>query len=69
MKTTTSITEGRLYAGAIPQGAEIIGTVERSFADKGALVRLANGAIVQMNAGAIRSLPEGINAGTFENKL
>lgn len=57
MKTTTNIKEGKLYAGAIPQGAEIIGTVERSFADKGALVKLASGVIVQMNAGVIRSLP------------
>jgi hypothetical protein len=57
MKTTTNIKEGKLYAGAIPQGAKIIGTVERGFADKGALVRLANGVIVQMNAGVIRSLP------------
>lgn len=59
MKTTTNIKEGRLYAGVIPQGAKIIGTIERSFADKGALVKLANGVIVQMNAGTIRNLPEG----------
>jgi hypothetical protein len=58
MKTTTNKAEGKLYAGAIPQGAEIIGTVERGFADKGALVKLANGVIVQMNAGIIRNLPE-----------
>ena len=58
MKTTTNKTEGRLYAGAIPQGAEIIGTVERSFADKGALVKLASGVVVQINAGVIRNLPE-----------
>ena len=57
MITTTDIKQGRLYAGAIPQGAEIIGTVERSFADKGALVKLASGVVVQMNAGVIRSLP------------
>jgi hypothetical protein len=57
MKTTNNIKEGKLYAGVIPQGAEIIGTVDRSFADKGALVKLASGVVVQMNAGVIRSLP------------
>lgn len=68
MKTTTNKTEGRLYAGAIPQGAEIIGTVERSFADKGALVKLASGVVVQMNAGTIRNLPEGNYERTSENE-
>ena len=58
MRVTSDKNKGRLLAGAIPAGAEIIGTVERDFADEGALVRLASGVTVQMNAGCIRSLPK-----------
>ena len=44
-------------AGALPEGAEVIGTIERSSADVGALVRLKGGMIVQLNAGVLRNIP------------
>ena len=49
--------EAVLYAGVLPEGAEIIGTIERSSADKGALVKLKGGMIVQLNSGAMRNIP------------
>lgn len=49
--------EAVLYAGALPEGAEIIGTIERSIADKGALVKLKGGMVVQLNAGVLRNIP------------
>jgi len=49
--------QGKLYAGALPKGAKIIGTVARNSTDKGALVKLPNGKFVQINAGVIRTLP------------
>lgn len=57
--TDTDTARGRQYAGPapLPTGAVIIGTVSRGELDKGALVRLASGAHVQVNAGVIRSLP------------
>lgn len=57
--TDTDTTRGRQYAGPapLPPGAELIGTVSRGELDKGALVRLANGNHVQVNAGVVRSLP------------
>jgi hypothetical protein len=56
-KTKAGIQKGRLYAGPIPPGAHIVGTVSRRIGDTGALCELANGRRVQLNAGAIRSLP------------
>lgn len=49
--------EGLELAGVLPEGAEIIGTIERSSADVGALVRLKSGMIVQLNAGVLRNIP------------
>jgi hypothetical protein len=49
--------EGILYAGVLPEGAEVIGTIERSIADKGALVKLKSGMVVQLNAGVMRNIP------------
>lgn len=51
------INEGILMAGVLPEGAEVIGTIERSIADKGALVKLKNGLVVQLNAGVLRNIP------------
>jgi hypothetical protein len=48
--------EGALYAGPLPEGAEIIGTIERSIADKGALVKLKSGMVVQLNNGVLRNI-------------
>lgn len=49
----------RLYwgNGPIPTGAEAAGTI-KSTDDAGALIRLASGAYVQGNAGAIKQLPQ-----------
>jgi hypothetical protein len=49
--------EGILYAGVLPEGAEVIGTIERSIADKGALVKLKSGMVVQLNNGVLRNIP------------
>ena len=49
--------EGSLLAGVLPDGAEVIGTIERSIADKGALVKLKGGMVVQLNAGVVRNIP------------
>lgn len=49
--------EAVLLAGVLPEGAEIIGTIERSIADKGALVKLKSGMVVQLNAGVMRNIP------------
>lgn len=49
--------EGALYAGPLPDGAEIIGTIERSSADIGALVKLKGGMVTQMNNGVLRNIP------------
>jgi hypothetical protein len=49
--------EGLELAGVLPEGAEVIGTIERSSADVGALVRLKGGMIVQLNAGVLRNIP------------
>jgi hypothetical protein len=48
---------GALYAGVLPEGAEIIGTIERSSADVGALVKLKGGMVTQMNNGVLRNIP------------
>lgn len=49
--------EGSLLAGVLPEGAEVIGTIERSIADRGALVKLKSGMVVQLNAGVLRNIP------------
>ena len=49
--------EGSLLAGVLPEGAEIIGTIERGIADKGALVKLKSGIVVQLNAGVLKNIP------------
>lgn len=49
--------EAALYAGVLPEGAEVIGTIERSSADKGALVKLKGGMVVQLNNGVLRNIP------------
>lgn len=49
--------EGGLLAGVLPEGAEVIGTIERSIADKGALVKLKSGMVVQLNNGVLRNIP------------
>lgn len=49
--------EGLELAGALPEGAEVIGTIERSVADRGALVKLKGGMVVQLNAGVMRNIP------------
>lgn len=49
--------EAVLLAGVLPEGAEIIGTIERSIADRGALVKLKGGMVVQLNNGVLRNIP------------
>ena len=44
-------------AGVLPEGAEVIGTIERSPVDKGALVKLKGGMITQINNGVLRNIP------------
>lgn len=49
--------EGILYAGVLPEGAEILGTIEGSIAGlDGALVKLKGGMVVQLNAGVMRNI-------------
>ncbi len=51
--------KGEFYAGAVvPPGAEMIGTVIRCSGQVGALVKLADGKYVQINAGVIRPLDQ-----------
>ena len=49
--------DGIELAGVIPEGAEVLGTIERSIADRGALVKLKGGMVVQLNAGVLRNIP------------
>ena len=49
--------EGIKLAGVLPEGAEVIGTIERSIADRGALVKLKSGMVVQLNAGVLKNIP------------
>ncbi len=49
--------EGLELAGVLPEGAEVIGTIERSITDKGALVKLKDGMVVQLHAGVMRIIP------------
>ncbi|MBT9168973.1 MAG: hypothetical protein DDT19_02325 [Syntrophomonadaceae bacterium] len=58
--TTKDIAKGRMYwgAGALPQGAELVGTVtRRGGRETGALIKMPTGILVQGNAGCLRSLP------------
>jgi hypothetical protein len=48
----------RLYTNTIPAHAVPLGTVTRDGRETGALVRLASGIHVQINAGVIRSLDQ-----------
>lgn len=59
MEITKSINSGKMYwgEGALPVGAEIVGTVKRpNELIAGALILLSNGNHVQGNAGTIRTL-------------
>jgi hypothetical protein len=48
-----------LYSGPLPPGFEALGTVRRGIGDEGALCRIqATGIYVQLNAGALRTLPQ-----------
>ena len=49
--------EGVELAGALPEGAEVIGTIERSSADMGALVKLKSGIVTQINNGVLKNIP------------
>lgn len=49
--------EAVLLAGVMPDGAEVVGIIERSIADRGALVKLKGGMVVQLNAGVLRNIP------------
>ena len=60
MRATTDTKAGRLYAGpALPQGAVLLGLVERDNLEKGALVNLPTGHYAQCNAGVLRTLDQG----------
>ena len=48
----------KLYANTLPARSRAIGTVTRDGFDTGALVLLASGQYVQINAGAIRNLEQ-----------
>ncbi|MBF0137155.1 MAG: hypothetical protein H7833_15270 [Magnetococcus sp. DMHC-1] len=48
---------GRLYAGVLPDGATLLGSVQRGCCDAGALVRLADGSHAQVTNGSVRGLP------------
>jgi hypothetical protein len=49
----------RLYTSTIPSGSRALGTITSSHGDTGALVRIdATGIFIQVNAGAVRTLPQ-----------
>lgn len=49
----------RLYSNTIPAGGRALGTITRDIGDTGALVQIeATGLYVQVNAGAVRTLPQ-----------
>ena len=48
----------RLYTQTLPLFAEPLGTIRRNGVESGALVRLATGRLVQINAGVIRNLDQ-----------
>lgn len=48
----------RFYQYAAPVGWQMLGTVQRGVMDIGALARSPAGLLVQLNAGAVRSLDQ-----------
>lgn len=57
----------RLYSNTIPAGSRALGTVTRDIGDTGALVQIeATGIYVQVNAGAVRTLPRAKVAAAIE---
>jgi hypothetical protein len=59
LRVFRDVQRGEFYAGAvIPPEAEMIGTVIRCSGQVGALVKLAGGKYVQINAGVIRPLDQ-----------
>lgn len=49
----------RLYSNTIPAGSRALGTISRDIGDTGALVQIeSSGLYVQVNAGAVRNLPQ-----------
>ena len=56
VKITTDKTAGQLYAGRIPQGGRLLGTVTIDHT-VGGLVRLASGMCVRVNSGVITGVP------------
>ena len=60
MKIVIKENKGRLYAGPIPHGMELVGEIRRrGLGDAGALVFVANtGLFCQLNAGAVRNLDQ-----------
>ncbi len=61
MKISLNTTKGRMLAGpTIPRGMVILGIVNREDGSEGALVEIpATGQYAQLNAGCLRSLPQG----------
>jgi hypothetical protein len=57
----------RLYSNTIPAGSRALGTINRDIGDTGALVQIeATGIYVQVNAGAVRTLPQAKIAAAVE---
>lgn len=57
----------RLYSNTIPAGSRALGTITRDIGDTGALVQIeATGLYVQVNAGAVRTLPQSKVAAAVE---
>lgn len=49
----------RLYTLTVPPDSTVVGVIARGLGDRGALVRInRTGEYVQVNAGAVRSLPQ-----------
>ncbi len=57
----------RLYSDTIPAGSRALGTITRDIGDTGVLVRIeATGIYAQVNAGALRALPQAKVAAAIE---
>ena len=57
----------RLYSNTIPAGSRALGTITRDIGNTGALVQIdATGLYVQVNAGAVRTLPQAKVAAAVE---
>lgn len=57
----------RIYSNTIPAGSRALGTITRDIGDTGALVQIeATGIYVQVNAGAVRTLPQAKIAAAVE---